>query len=399
MTLRFLHAADLHLDSPLRSQALRNPDLAARLRGASRQVLARLVDAAIAHDVAALLLAGDVFDNGVGDVTSRAALAAELRRLGKAGIRTVMIRGNHDALLDHARYGPIDEAIVLLDAKAMTCHVGEAAIHGLGFEGRHVATSLLPRYPAPEPGRINIGLMHTSLGGAEGHDRYAPCSEAELLGHGYAYWALGHIHKRFERRSDSALAVMPGIPQGRHARESGQGSATLVEIDEGGVRAREIPLALVTFETIEIDLGPVAHLGDRMALIERTLAGATRDGVEVAARVLLRGAGALAAEPGFARQLAETVSEGIDGLHVEAVRFAGGAERPPPGIVADLARLMREDAATTGFRDQALAFLEEWRAALPPEVAEALDPADLDALIAEGLEAVIQRLAVEAGQG
>jgi DNA repair exonuclease SbcCD nuclease subunit len=83
-------------------------------------------------------------------------------------------------------------------------------------------------------------MMHTSLGGAVGHDPYAPCSEADLLGHGYDYWALGHIHRRFERRSESALAVMPGIPQGRHARENGRGSATLVEIDGSGVRTREI---------------------------------------------------------------------------------------------------------------------------------------------------------------
>ena len=178
-------------------------------------MLARLVDAAIEQEVAALLLAGDIFDNDVGDVTSRAALAGELGRLTRAGIPTVMIRGNHDALLDHARYGPIDEGVVLLDGGRTSVHIGDAAIHGLGFDSRHIASSLLPRYPAPEPGWVNVGLMHTSLGGAVGHDRYAPCSEADLLVHGYDYWALGHVHKRFERRSESVLAVMPGIPQGR----------------------------------------------------------------------------------------------------------------------------------------------------------------------------------------
>ena len=62
-----------HLDSPLRSQALRDPDRARRLHGASRLALTRLVNAAIDEDVAALLLAGDIFDNEVGDVTSRAS--------------------------------------------------------------------------------------------------------------------------------------------------------------------------------------------------------------------------------------------------------------------------------------------------------------------------------------
>ena len=130
--MRFLHAADLHLDSPLRSQALRDPERARRLHGASRLALARLVDTAIDEDVAALLLAGDIFDNGVGDVTSRIALATELRRLSRAGIRTVAIRGNHDALLDYTRYGPLEEGVVVLDAAQPTCRVGDAAIHGLG---------------------------------------------------------------------------------------------------------------------------------------------------------------------------------------------------------------------------------------------------------------------------
>ncbi|PZQ47526.1 MAG: hypothetical protein DI556_16895 [Rhodovulum sulfidophilum] len=397
--MRFLHAADLHLDSPLRSQALRDADFARRLTGTSRRVLGRLVDAAIEHEVAALLLAGDIFDNGVGDVTSRAALAAELRRLGKAGIPTVMIRGNHDALLDHARYGPLEEGVTLLDAARPTVQVGDAAIHGLGFEARHVAASLLPRYPAPERGRINLGLMHTSLGGAEGHDPYAPCSEADLLGHGYDYWALGHIHRRFERRSETALAVMPGIPQGRHAREPGRGSATLVEIDGGGVRAREIPLASVVFETIELDLGGARSLGERVEAIGKALAGAARPGVEVAARLRLRGAGTLAAEAGLARRLAEERCEEIEGVHLEAVRLAPAVARPAPGVVADLAALMRADADTPGFRDAAAEFLDEWRTTLPPEVADALDPAELDALIEEGLEALIQRLGVEAGLG
>lgn len=390
--MRLLHAADLHLDSPLRSQALRDPERARRLRGASRLALARLVDAAIEEEVAALLLAGDIFDNGVGDVTSRVALATELRRLSRAGIRTVAIRGNHDALLDYTRYGPLEEGVVILDAARPTCRVGDAAIHGLGFENRHMAASLLPRYPAPEPGVINIGLIHTSLGGAVGHDPYAPCSEADLLGHGYDYWALGHIHKRFERRSETCLAVMPGIPQARHAGETGRGSATLVEIDGDGARAREIALAVVAFETIDVDLAAAASLGERREAIGRALVAAARPGHEIAARLRLSGAGSLAAEASLALKLAEAACEEIEGVHIEAVRLVSSPERVAPGMVAELVALMRADSETPGFRDEALALIEDWRAAMPTEVAEAFDPAELEALIAEGLDAVVARL-------
>lgn len=393
--MRFLHAADLHLDSPLRSQALRDPERARQLQGASRLALARLVDAAIAEDVAALLLAGDIFDNGVGDVTSRIALAGELHRLSQAGIRTVAIRGNHDALLDYARFGPLEAGVILLDAARPSCRIGDAAIHGLGFETRHVAASLLPRYPAPEAGLVNIGLMHTSLGGAVGHDPYAPCAEADLLGHGYDYWALGHIHRRFERRSETALAVMPGILQGRHAGETGRGSATLVEIDGNGVRARAIPLAAVAFETIDVNLSGAESLGARQERIGRALAAAARPDHGVAARLRIAGAGSLAAKASLARQLAEAAAEEVDGVHVEAVRLVAAPERVAPGVVAELAALMREDAATAGFRDEALALIDDWRAAMPAEVADALDPDDLDALVAEGLDAVVARLTIE----
>ena len=95
--------------------------------------------------------------------------------------------------------------------------------------------------------------MHTSLGGAVGHDPYAPCSEADLLGHGYDYWALGHIHKRFERRSEAALAVMPGILQGGTPGRPGVGRRRWSRSTAAG-SGREIPLAAVAFETIDVDL-------------------------------------------------------------------------------------------------------------------------------------------------
>ena len=85
----------------------------------------------------------------------------------------------------------------------------------------------------------------------------------------------------------------------------------------------------------------------------------------------------------------------MDGIHIEAVRLVTTPERVAPGVVAELAALMREDSGTAGFRDEALALIEDWQAAMPGEVAAALDPADLDALIAEGLDAVIARLTLE----
>ena len=116
--MKFLHVADFHLDSPLRTQAARDIAMGVSLRAATRQVLARVVDAALAEDVDAVLFAGDTFDNGVADVASRAALATELSRLARARVPAVLIQGNHDALLDLDRYGPVSHALTVLTPDA-----------------------------------------------------------------------------------------------------------------------------------------------------------------------------------------------------------------------------------------------------------------------------------------
>lgn len=388
--MRFLHAADLHLDSPLRAQALKNPLLADALRHASRSVLARIVDLAIAEQVTALLLAGDVFDGGVVDVTSRAALAMELGRLGRAGIPAVLIRGNHDALLDLERYGPIGPSVTVLTAARPTLDLPGVAIHGIGFETRHVQDSLLPRYPRPTPGIVNVGLMHTSLGGSPDHDPYAPCAEADLLGHGYDYWALGHIHQRFERRAERCLAVMPGIPQGRSIRETAGGSVTMVTVDLDGIRATARPVDLLRFATVAVDLD---GCDDPVAAIADALAAARPADAALAARVVLTHAAAFAGDHSYARALVAEAADALPHVHVETVRLHRVAPQTAPGVLADLAMLMRQDAATPGVRDEAAAALDDWRRALPPDIADLLGVAALDDLMAEGCDTVVHRLA------
>ncbi|HEY9039057.1 MAG TPA: DNA repair exonuclease [Roseovarius sp.] len=390
--MKFLHVADLHLDSPLKTQAARNPAMADRLRGASRQVLARLVDAAIEERVDAVLFAGDTFDNGVADVASRAALAAEVTRLSRAGIPAVLIQGNHDALLDLDRYGPISDALAVLTPEMPTFRIAEASIHGIGFTAARVTDSLLPQYPQPEPGRWNIGLMHTSLDGAPGHDPYAPCALSDLMAHGYDYWGLGHIHKRAEYQGEGRLAVMPGIPQGRSVREVDGGSATLVELDLQGVRARAIPLELLRFARVPVDFAGVGDQAGRDERLREALAGPQPRDVLIAARVEATGTHGELGDPLMLDAQLHEAAERVEGVFIESLRLRVATRAGPGAPPDDLAALMRADAATPGFRDEAQAVLAELRAALPPEIRDVLDEGALDELIEAGVETMTLRL-------
>jgi DNA repair exonuclease SbcCD nuclease subunit len=103
------------------------------------------------------------------------------------------------------------------------------AIHGQGFATRSVSKDLTPSYPDAMPSLFNIGMLHTSLTGREGHETYAPCSVDSLLSKKYDYWALGHVHKR-EIVNKEPSVIFPGNTQGRNIRETGEKGCTVVTV-------------------------------------------------------------------------------------------------------------------------------------------------------------------------
>lgn len=249
--LRLLHTADVHLDSPLKSLALRDPELAERADIATRAAFSRIIDTAIAENVAALLIAGDLFDGRQRSARTGAFLISEFDRLRAHGIRVFYVKGNHDA--ENPVSGAIDlpDNVHVFGGRAEKVQLAENVwIHGISYAHRHAPESLLPKFHPPVPGAINIGMLHTSLTGAPGHDVYAPCTVAELAAHGFDYWALGHVHKR-QVHHESPLIVMPGTPQGRDIGETGPKSATLITITEG-ISIRQVPTSILEFATIDL---------------------------------------------------------------------------------------------------------------------------------------------------
>lgn len=239
--IRILHTADVHLDSPLRSLALRDPDLGAAIAAATREAFEGLVDLARNERVAALLIAGDPFDGQERSARTAAFLAAQFDRLAEAGIAVFLVKGNHDARNPVA--GALDwpANVHVFDARGGSVRIaGDVWVHWVSFSAPHAPESLLPRFPQPVPGAVNIAMLPTSLAGAPGHDPYASCSVAQLRAAGFDYWALGHVHAR-KIHGQAPWIVMPGMPQGRDMGEAGPKSATLLSVEEGAITLEEVP--------------------------------------------------------------------------------------------------------------------------------------------------------------
>ncbi|MFH5926864.1 metallophosphoesterase family protein [Roseomonas xinghualingensis] len=331
-SFRFLHAADLHLDSPLRGLGADAP--ATRIRQATRDALGRMVDFAIAEKVDFVVVAGDLYDGDWPDFRTGQALVAAFGRLTRAGIRIVAIRGNHDAESVLTRSLRLPDGAALLRAdRPDTIDWPEfgVVLHGQSFETRDVQQNLAQGYPAPMANRFNIGLLHTAATGRPGHASYAPCTVEQLAAHGYDYWALGHIHAREEVLRDPWI-VFPGNLQGRHANEGGAKGASLVTVRHGRVVAVEHhSLDVVRWQRVTVDCEGAA---DEEAVLERCrrAIGQAVDGAEgrfLVLRLRLEGPCpahlALARDPAALRQ--KLLAAGLevaeaDAFWLEDVRLA-----------------------------------------------------------------------------
>ncbi len=384
MVYRFVHAADIHLDSPLKSLALRDPDLAGLVGDATRRALVNIVDLCIEEQVDALLLAGDLYDGDQTSMKTARFLADQIRRLHTAGIEVYVIRGNHDAISRITRELMFPESVKVFGGRADTIEVERpggsfpVAIHGLSFAQSHAPESLLGKYKPPVEGAVNIGLMHTSLGGATGHDPYAPCSSGDLSASGFRYWALGHVHKRSVTEGACAI-VMPGMPQGRDIGEAGPKSVTLVTIgDDRSINLEERLTSIAEFDRIDVDVNGVEDWRGVVLAIEKKLAAA-RERVRsphLVARLSISGA----------TPLAWRIRRDADLLKVEADERAMGVGRTwidkldvsctepgntavaPGDPLAELRRLVADEIGVDpGYEATLIEIADELRGQLPPE--------------------------------
>lgn len=387
--MKFIHAADIHLDSPLNGLTAYPDAPAAQLRNATREAFTALVDRAIEEEVDFLVIAGDLYDGSWRDYNTGIFFCKEMGRLKRASIPVFVLFGNHDAESEMTRKLDLPDNVRCFSAsKPETFRIEELAValHGQSFKVKETTANLATNYPAALPGHYNIGVLHTALGGYEAHPRYAPCTVDELHARGYQYWALGHVHE-FAQWSGPSTIVFPGNLQGRNVRECGRRGAALVTVDEmGETLVERIFIDVLRWEHVQVDAASCESLVDVSRSIGRALEKLLEaDGqVPRAVRVTVHGRtkahGQLFGLEGQLRSevLAQIAGIGNDRLWLERVRLETEALVDAEQALqrmdafADLQEILAAAAADPEFR-------KELQEQLTPFAAKA--PLDLQLLV------------------
>lgn len=412
---KFLHAADVHLDSPLRGLERYEGAPVEEIRGASRRAFDNLVDLAIEEQVGFVLLAGDLYDGDWRDYNTGLYFTNRMGRLHDAKIPVFLIAGNHDAASQITRHLRLPDNVGKLSDRHPESRVLEdlgAAIHGQSFASRAVTDDLSDGYPQGDPQLFNIGLLHTCLDGKPGHEPYAPCTIDGLRSKGYQYWALGHIHAREEILRDPWI-VFAGNPQGRHIRETGPKGCSLVTVDGHEVRSVEHRcLDVLRWSLCSVDLTEAVSTDDVydevLQAMQRTVDAA--EGRPVATRVILAGASRvhsrLRAEVEHVTQQCRALAAGLSGAPIWLEKIS--LDTSGPTMSEDLAQ--REDALSgllqaihelklgTDLPSELGSVLGDLRQKLPPDLLagddrfDPTDPAQLSEVLEDVKEMLTARL-------
>lgn len=347
---RFFHAADLHLDSPFKGLSHLPRPLYRFVRQAPAEAFQRLVDACCRLRVDFLCLCGDLYELAEGRLEGPLLLQKGLWRLHDAGIRTFLIRGNHDPddrRQPRLQWPPSAHWFSSRRVESVPFHKDGrevARVYGFSYPVAELRENVVPQYRRDDGAPFAVAMHHTNVDGIGGHENYAPSRMAELLASGMDYWALGHVHRR-QVLHTAPWIVYPGNLQGRHFREAGEKGGYLVDVADGAVRQVEfVPLSPVVWRTETVDLTGVE--GEE-AMLER-IRGALRSG-------------------------RDTMSAGaVRILRLELAGVTALAHRlQRPGVLDDLAGLLNEEvgwaSAADGDELPADVWIEEVRnRTLPP---------------------------------
>jgi DNA repair exonuclease SbcCD nuclease subunit len=239
--IRFIHAADFHLDSPFRSLPA---DKAALRRGEQRELLDRLASLAQERGAELVLFSGDLLD---GDRAYYETVQALERTLGRIRARVFIAPGNHDPYTSRSPYAamtwPVNVHIFRSSSiEAVELPGRSCAVYGTAFTGAPRSGSPLGGFSAPEDGKLHLMCLHGDVGVK--NSRYGPVDPAEIAGSKLDYLAMGHVHARTEpEKLGKTVWAYPGCPEGRGFDETGIKGVYYGEAEPGNIRLEFVPCA------------------------------------------------------------------------------------------------------------------------------------------------------------
>lgn len=242
MNFRFVHTADLHLDSPFKGIGSQLPKaLQSRVRDSTFRAFDRVVQLCIDEGADFLVIAGDVYDLADRSLRAQTYFQKKMMQLHEHGIRVYVCHGNHD---------PEDGQKLKLEWPDNVYFFSAERVEGVPFQkngeevarlyGRSYPTAvfkerIIEQYEREEGVPFAIGVLHTNLDGHSEHADYAPSTKRELFDKGFDYWALGHVHQGGIINDRHPCIVYAGNPQGRHIKEQGPKGCYLVDVHGGEV--------------------------------------------------------------------------------------------------------------------------------------------------------------------
>lgn len=319
--MKMVHAADIHLDSALRGLDRIGEHKADQVRRATRRALEQLVDLVRREDADLLVIAGDLYDGDWNDYSTGQFFVRQMQVLSELGVPVVIVSGNHDAASQITRSLRLPPHVHMLgtdEPESVFFDDLGVVVHGQSYPRRDVQDNLAAAYPRREPGLVNVGVLHTSAAGYDGHKAYAPCSKADLEGLQYDYVALGHVHQRQPVVTGDHPAWFSGNLQGRHIREAGPKGALVVDLDVD--RPAEVnfrSLDHVRWERLVVDATGKSSSDEVLDALEDQARSArvAADGRTLIARFTLTGTTSAASrfqDEEWARAELDTIAEGVD---------------------------------------------------------------------------------------
>jgi exonuclease SbcD len=275
---KFIHCADLHLDSPFEGIHDYSPDIAESLRNATFGSFGNIVDLAIREKVDFLIITGDIYDGADRNLRAQYRFNQILKRAVDSGIQCFLAHGNHDPLSGwesslkmpdnvHRFDGNSVEKIVVIRNDEIL-----ANIYGISYQQKEIKSNLALQFPQKsDDDPFSIGVLHCNVGGISEHDNYAPCTLDDLIRCKMEYWALGHVHTRQKLRENDPCVIYPGNSQGRSIRETGERGCYLVKVDAyKNIEADFFPTDTIRWFVQEMNIDDLDNMDDLIdALLKR----------------------------------------------------------------------------------------------------------------------------------